>query len=231
MEVELNPGERVDSLNCGGFSVIQNPEHFCFGVDAVCLAEFASAKKNERVLDLCTGSGVIPILMCAKGGGIFTGLELQEACADMARRSVAMNGLSGRIKIDSGNLIDSHVFYGTDSFDVITVNPPYMNEGGGHVSEADCKAVARHEITCNIKDVCSVSAKLLVFGGRLYMVHRPHRLADVFCALRSAKLEPKRIQFVQGHEKKPPALVLIEASYGGRPMLSVLPVKILSHIN
>ena len=218
--------ERVDDLQCGGYRIIQDPRGFCFGVDAVSLSNFAIIKKGETVLDLCTGSGVVPILLCAKTQGKhFTGLEIQQTMADMARRSVEMNSLENRIKIDCGDLRDN--IYPPNSFDVVTVNPPYMNQKGGHLNADDSKAVARHEIACNLADIVAVSAKVLKTGGRLYMVHRPHRLADVLCALRRVNMEPKTMQFIQSSPDHDPSLVLIEAVDHGKPMVKVRPVLFL----
>ena len=226
--VIIHPHERVDDLQCGGYHIIQDPKRFCFGIDAVCLSNFAIIKKGETVLDLGTGTGIIPILLCAKTEGHhFTGLEIQTESADMAQRSVLMNNLSHRIKIDCGDIKNGADLYPPNHFDVITVNPPYMNHGGGVPNETNAKAIARHEIACSLADVVTLSARLLKTGGRMYMVHRPHRLVDVLCTLRSAHMEPKTIQFVQDSLDHAPALVLIEAVDHGRPMVKVLPVKTL----
>jgi len=220
--------ERIDDLQCGGYFIIQDPKRFCFGIDAVCLSNFAVIKKGERVLDLGTGTGIIPILLCAKTDGLhFTGLEIQPESVDMARRSVEMNNLSGRIQIDEGDLKEAVVLYGAAVFDVVTVNPPYMNSGGGVLNENSAKAIARHEVKCTLADVVKISARLLKTGGRLYMVHRPHRLVDVICTLREAKLEPKTIQFVQSTPEHAPSLIMIEAIDCGNPMVKIFPTQIL----
>ena len=220
--------ERIDDLQCGGYFIIQDPKRFCFGIDAVCLSNFAVVKKGERVLDLGTGTGIIPILLCAKTDGLhFTGLEIQPESADMARRSVAMNNLSERIRIDDGDLNEAVAQYGAAVFDVVTVNPPYMNSGGGVQNETSAKAIARHEVKCTLADVVGVSARLLKTGGRLYMVHRPHRMVDVICSLRDAKLEPKSIQLVQSTPAHAPSLLMIEAIDHGNPMVKIFPTQIL----
>ncbi|MCL2422061.1 MAG: tRNA1(Val) (adenine(37)-N6)-methyltransferase [Defluviitaleaceae bacterium] len=227
-DVTVHPCERVDDLQCGGYHIIQNPNLFCFGIDAVCLANFAVIKKGETVLDLCTGTGIIPILLCAKTeANHITGLEIQPESVDMARRSILMNNLSQRVRIDCGDIKKGADIYPPNHFDVVTVNPPYMNHGGGVPNETSAKAIARHEIACNLADVVTLSARLLKTGGRLYMVHRPHRLVDVLCTLRRANMEPKTIQFVQGKLEHEPSLVLIEAVDHGKPMVRVLPVKVL----
>jgi len=227
-KVTVHPYERIDDLQCGGYHIIQDPKRFCFGIDAVCLSNFAQIKKGETILDLGTGTGIIPILLCAKTeGGHFTGLEIQEQSVDMARRSVEMNDLSHRIRIDLGDIKNGANLYPPNHFDAVTVNPPYINQGGGVPNENSAKAIARHEIACNLADIVTLSARLLKTGGRLYMVHRPHRLTDIICTLRRTGMEPKTIQFVQSSPAYEPSLVLVEAVDHGKPMVKVLPALLL----
>jgi len=226
--MDKKPGERIDDLQCGGFGVIQDPAGFCFGVDAVCLANFAALCPQDHVMDLCPGSGVIPILLCAKHPQVqVTGLEIAPEVADRARRSVAMNGLAHRIRIDDGDVTTVRAQYAHALFDAVTVNPPYMPATSGVKNQASAKTVARHEVACTLADVVAAAAFLLKPGGRLYMVHRPHRLAEIFCALRRKRLEPKTLQLVQSGPAHVPSLVLIEAVDQGRPQLQVLPTKFL----
>lgn len=228
MDVPVKEHERVDDLNRNGYKIIQDPKRFCFGMDAVLLSDFAKVKKGELVLDLGTGTGVIPVLLEAKTEGKhFMGLEIQPESVDMAKRSVEMNGLSEKISIVHGDIRLIHQYFKPASFDVITANPPYMNEGGGLLNPLSPKAIARHEILCSLSDVVSAAAKLLRFNGRLYMVHRPHRLADAFVLLRQYGIEPKVIRFVHPYVHKEPEMVLIEASRGGKPFLKVLPPLII----
>jgi len=223
----MKSNERIDDLG-NGYSIIQNPQAFCFGVDAVCLSDFAKVKKGERILDLCTGTGIIPILLCKKTEGEhFTGLEIQEDSVDMARRSVDMNKLSHKISIDCGDIKKGTEIYPPNCFDVITVNPPYIQPTGGLHNAADAKTIARHEVLCTLSDIVVLSARLLKTGGRLYMVHRPQRLAEIFCTLRRSSLEPKTMQLVQSSMGHEPSLVLIEAIDHGKPMLKVLPTLFL----
>lgn len=225
----IYPHERVDDLQLNGLRLIQNPRHFCFGIDAVMLSDFAKVRKNETVLDLCSGSGIIPILLTAKTNGrYFTGLELMPEMADMAQRSVILNHLQERVSIEEGDIKQAAERYGFAAFDVITVNPPYMNSGGGLLNASEAQAMARHEIACTLTDVIAVSARLLKYGGRLYMVHRPHRLAEIFEILRQHRMEPKTLRMVQATVSKPPSLALIEAAQDGRPWLNVMPALILS---
>ena len=226
--VEIKPYERVDDLHRNGYLLIQDPKRFCFGVDAVLLSDFAFAKEGERVLDLGTGTGVIPILMAAKTqAAYFAGLEIQEESAEMASRSVRLNKLEKKIEIVQGDIKEAEKLFLPSSFDVITCNPPYMNAGGGLQNAFGPKAIARHEILCSFEDVAKAAAKLLKFGGRLYLVHRPHRLVDILTTLRQYKLEPKTLRFVQPYENREPNLVLVEAVRSANPMLKVLPTLII----
>ena len=227
-DVEIKEFERVDDLHRNGYMLIQDPKRFCFGVDAVLLSGFAKAEKGDNVLDLGTGTGVIPILMEAKTSAAhFTGLEIQEESAEMAKRSVSLNGLEDKIDIVHGDIKEADSIFKASSFDVITTNPPYMNTGGGIQNDFSPKAIARHEILCTLEDIARVSSKLLKFGGKLYMVHRPHRITDILCTLRQYKLEPKVIRFVHSYAGKEPVMVLVEAVRSGKPMTKVLPPLIV----
>lgn len=222
MTIDLLPNERLDELHRNGYKIIQNPERFCFGMDAVLLSGFASALEGEKVLDLGTGTGIIPILMAAKTpADHLTGLEIQEESADMARRSVAYNDLEDRIDIVTGDIKDASNLFGASSFDVITTNPPYMIADHGLVNPDEAKALARHEIKCTLEDVISQSAKVLRPGGRFFMVHRPFRLSEIFTLMTTYKLEPKRMRMVYPYVDAEPNMVLIEGVRGGKPRLSV----------
>ena len=222
MTINLLANERLDELHRNGYKIIQNPERFCFGMDAVLLSGFASALEGEKVLDLGTGTGIIPILMAAKTQAAhLTGLEIQEESADMARRSVAYNGLEDRIDIITGDIKDAPQIFGASSFDVITTNPPYMIADHGLVNPDEAKAVARHEIKCTLEDVISQSAKVLKPGGRFFMVHRPFRLSEIFTLMSEYKIEPKRMRMVYPYIDAEPNMVLIEGNRGGKPRLSV----------
>ena len=174
------PGERVDDLQ-NGYYVIQNPQKFCFGMDAVLLSGFAKIKNDEHVLDMGTGTGIIPVLLKAKTpGGHFTGLEIQEECAELAQRSVAYNGLEQDIDIVCGDIKEAAEIFGAASFHAVTSNPPYMIGQHGLQNPYMAKAIARHEILCTLEDVVSQTAKVLKDRGRFYMVHRPFRLGEIF---------------------------------------------------
>ena len=218
----LRPNERIDDLQRNHYRIIQDPERFCFGMDAVLLSGFARAKEGDRVIDLGTGTGIIPILMEAKTKATdFTGLEIQPESADMARRSVELNHLEKKIRIVTGDLKEASALFGAAAFDVVTSNPPYMTEHHGITNEKSPKAIARHELLCTLEDVISQAAKLLRPGGSFYMVHRPFRLVDIMVLMREYHLEPKRMKLVYPYIDKDPNMVLIEGLRGGRPRLTV----------
>lgn len=221
-EVQLKPGERIDDLQRNGYQIIQNSEKFCFGMDAVLLTGFAHAGSRDVLLDIGTGTGIIPLLMQAKYHcAHLTGLEIQEESADMARRSVAMNGLSDTIDIVTGDVREADQIFQSASFDCITCNPPYMIGQHGLTNPDAPKAIARHEILCTFEDVVRASAKLLKTGGHFYLVHRPFRLAEIMTTLSQYKLEPKRMQLVYPYVDKEPNMVLVEAVRGGKPRMTV----------
>ena len=179
-------------------------------------------KKGERVLDLGTGTGIIPILMEAKTEAEdFKALEIQEESADMARRSVRYNHLEDKIEIVTGDIKEASAIFGGSSFDVITTNPPYMIGTHGQNSPSEAKAIARHEVLCTLDDILRETAKMLVSGGRFYMVHRPFRLAEIMSKMVAYKIEPKRMQLVYPFVDKEPNMVLIEGLRGGKSRLTV----------
>ncbi len=214
-------GERVDDLQ-NGFYVIQNQNKFCFGMDAVLLSGFARIRKGDHVLDMGTGTGIIPILLKSKTKGEhFTGLEIQEECADMATRSVQYNGLESAVDIVCGDIKEAAGIFGAASFDVVTSNPPYMIGAHGLQNPYMAKAIARHEVLCTLEDVVSQASKVLKDRGRFFMVHRPFRLAEIFSVLTRYKLEPKRMQLVYPYIDREPNMVLIEALKGGNSRITV----------
>lgn len=222
MTVILKEKERIDDLQRNGYRIIQHPEKFCFGMDAVLLSGFAAARRGDRVLDLCTGTGIIPILLEARTEAAhLTGLEIQPESADMARRSVQLNGLEEKIDIVTGDVKEAGSYFSSASFDVVTCNPPYMIGRHGLTNPEAPKAIARHEILCTLEDVVSQSAGLLRPGGHLYLVHRPFRLAEIMTRLVQYKLEPKRMRLVYPYVDKEPNMVLIEAVRGGRSRIAV----------
>ena len=220
--IKLKENERLDELQRNGYQIIQNPEKFCFGMDAVLLSGFAKVRKGDLVLDMGTGTGIIPILLEAKTeAGHLTGLEIQEESADMARRSVQLNGLSEKIEIVTGDIKEADKIFKSASFDVVTCNPPYMIGQHGLTNPDEPKAIARHEVLCTLEDVVMQAAKLLKPGGHFFMVHRPFRLAEIITTLIKYRLEPKRMQLVYPFVDKEPNMVLIEATRGGKSRMTV----------
>lgn len=225
----VRPGERLDDLQIGGLELIQNPEGFCFGVDAVFLSDFVKVKPGETVLDLGTGNGIIPVLLSAKTKGKkFTGLEITAKTADMARRSVAYNHLEDKIEIVTGDIKEASEIFKPAFFDVITTNPPYMISEHGLRNPDDTKAVARHEVLCTLDDILRESMRLLQDKGRFYMIHRPFRLTEILIKMNHYKIEPKRLRFIHPYIDKEPVLVLVEGVRGARPRITVEPPIIIN---
>lgn len=231
--MNLKPNERIDDLNRCGYKIIQNTNKFCFGMDAVLLSSFAKANEGDKVIDLGTGTGIIPILMEAKTkASSFVGLEIQDESVEMARRSVLMNGQENKITILQGDIKTASKDLGAAMFDVVTSNPPYMNNSHALVNPNEAKAIARHEIMCNLEDVVREGAKLLKVGGKMYMVHRPFRLIEIVSEMTKYKLEPKRIRFVHPYVDKEPNMVLIEATKGGKSMVKIdKPLVVYKDVN
>lgn len=220
--IELKDGERVDDLERCGFKIIQNTEKFCFGMDAVLLSGYASIRRQDKVLDLCTGNGIIPILLAAKTGAErIVGIEIQRDIADLAKRSVEANDLSDRVNILCADIKDAEEYYQAGAFDVVTCNPPYMIDNHGIKNPDSPKAIARHEILCTFDDVARVASRMLKPGGRMFLIHRPFRLTEIFETLTKYSLEPKRMKLVYPYVNREPNMVLIEAGLGGRRRLTV----------
>lgn len=225
--VLLYEKERIDDLLTHELKIIQSDEVFCFSMDAVLLARFCSVPAKGRVVDLCTGNGVIPLLLSTRTKAEIVGVEIQPKLADMAERSVLLNGLQNMIRIVHGDLKDAHLVLGRESFDLVTVNPPYLPVFSGEAKANPYMAAARHEIYCDLEDVVAACARLVKFGGKVAMVHRPSRLADVLCTMRRYKLEPKRVRFVHPRAAAEANMVLIEAIREGKSDMRLLPPLII----
>lgn len=218
----IKEGERLDDLQLSDLHIIQDPDRFCFGMDAVLLSGFVQATRGDRCLDLGTGTGIIPLLMSAKTEAAhLTGLEIQPESADMARRSVQLNDLSSRIDIVTGDIREAASIFEAASFDVITSNPPYMIADHGLQNPDSCIAIARHEVCATLEDVVKAAAHLVRTGGSFYMVHRPFRLAEIIRTLSEYHMEPKRMRLVYPFADKEPNMVLIQAVRGGKPRMQV----------
>lgn len=228
MESDIRPGERLDDLQLNGLELIQDPEKFCFGVDAVLMSDFVKVRPGENVLDLGTGNGIIPLLLSAKTQAAhITGLEIQEDIVEMARRSVSHNGLNDRIDIVEGDIKEAADIFKPAFFDVITTNPPYMLAEHGLRNPDDSRAIARHEVLCSLDDILRESMKLMQDKSRFYMIHRPFRLTEIMIKMNYYKIEPKRIRFVHPYIDKEPTMVLIEGVRGARPRVTVEPPVVL----
>lgn len=214
--------ETLDDLQ-NGYYIIQRSDGFKFGVDAVLLADFAKDAVG-RAIDLCTGTGIVPILLAAKSRlKSIDAVEIQKEIADMAKRSVEYNGLEERIHIACADLNDAVARYGKAVFDAVTVNPPYMKVGSGLMNEDDLKLISRHEVKCTLEDVIRVSAELLKPMGKMYMIHRPSRLADIICCMRKYGIEPKVMRLVSPYLGKEANLVLIHGIKNAKSELKLLP--------
>lgn len=223
MEVKLNENERIDDLEFKGLKIIQNKDGFCFGMDSVLLSDFAkNMKKKAKVLDLGTGTGIIPILLCGKTDlKEIIGVEIQAEVAEMARRSIKLNHLENRFKILNENILNLNQLYEKQTFDVIVTNPPYKKKNTGIINEKQKKILSRHEITASLEDFIKVSKDLLKDKGEFYMVHRPERLVDILNIMRAYKIEPKVLKFVCPKQEKEPNLILIKGIKNANPFLKI----------
>lgn len=223
MDVELKENERIDDLEFKGLKIIQNEKGFCFGMDSVLLSDFAkNMKNNSTVLDLGTGTGIIPILLCGKTNlKKVVGIEIQQDVANMAKRSSQLNNLQDRFEVVNTNIIDLKNIYEKQSFDVIVTNPPYKKENTGITNENEAKLISRHEITANLEDFISISKDLLKDKGEFYMVHRPERLVDILSLMRKYKIEPKILKFVSPNKNKEPNLILIKGIKNANSFLKI----------
>jgi len=228
MEHLLLESERLDYLLTNDLKIIQSREVFSFSMDAVLLAKFASLPfKKGRIMDLCTGNGVIPLLLSTRTEAQIEAVEIQERLYDMANRSVRLNQLQQRINIHHMDLKEAPQRIGHGLFDVVTCNPPYMATTTGVHHQNEHYAIARHEIMCCLEDVIRVSAQLLRPGGRASFVHRPNRLMDILSLMRQHKLEPKRVRFVHPKQDKDANMILVEGMKDAQPDLKLLPPLIV----
>lgn len=224
MDIILKEGERLDDLGRDGLSIIQNPAFFCFGIDAVLLSSFVKAKSGDRILDLCSGNGILPVLLSSKTKAKeIVGMEIQGELYEMADRSIELNGLSPRVRMVKGDLRKSRDFLGNELFDVVCANPPYIEEKSGIKSENNHLRLARSEETCTFRDLMAAGKRHLREKGHFFMVHRPFRLVEIFSTMREYGIEPKYMRLVEPYENKEPNLVLIEGIKGGAFELRIAP--------
>lgn len=223
MEIKLKENERIDDLEFKNLKIIQNKDGFCFGIDSILLTDFAkNIKQNSKVIDLGTGTGIIPILLYGKTKNTkFVGVEIQPEVAEMANRSVKLNLLENNIEILNTNILELSKIYNRGSFDVVTTNPPYKKINTGEKNEKENKLISRHEITASLDDFIKISFNLLKDKGSFYMVHRPERLAEIIYKLKQNKLEPKIIRLVYSNNKSEPKLVLIKSVKNAKEFLKI----------
>ena len=223
MDIELEANERIDDLEFKNLKIIQNKDGFCFLIDSVLLSDFAkNIKKDSMVLDLGTGTGIIPILLCGKTKlKKVTGIELQEEVAKMAKKSIKLNNLEDKFNVINENILNLNKIYENQTFDVIVSNPPYKKKDTGITNENEKKIISRHEISASLEDFIKISKDLLKDKGEFYMVHRPERLVDIFELMRKYKIEPKILKMVYSYKNKEPKLILIKGVKNAKPFLKV----------
>lgn len=222
---------RLDETGFGQVKILQNPEEFCYGVDAVLLADMASKEINQknqsRVIDLGTGTGIVPLILSHKTkAGYIAGVELQEHSYNTALKNIKLNGLEGRLDFLQADVHDIAMKKSKEpelgTFDVVTTNPPYTENQGGLTSKNKAKAIARHETTASLEDFVKASAGLLRDKGDFYMVHRPSRLVDICYLCRKYKLEPKELQFISGKPLEKPNIILVHCVKNGNRELKLM---------
>lgn len=221
--MELKENERIDDLEYKGFKLIQNKKGFCFGVDSVLLSDYAKRiKKNAKVVDIGTGTGIISILLCGKTSlEKIYGIEIQADVAEMAMRSAKLNHLEDRFEVINVNIKDVFSRLNKYEYDVVVTNPPYKKLDTGVKSTEKRQLISRHEVECTLEDIIESASKLLKDLGEFYMVHRAERIVDIMCLLRKYKLEPKNLRFVYSRAEDKPTLILIRAVKCAKEFLKI----------
>ena len=224
----VREGERLETLQYGDLRILQKEKAFHYGTDAVLLADFAAPRARERMLDLGTGTGVIALLMASRQENArCVALEIQPEMADMAARSVHLNALQERIEVRCADFCQAHRELGCEKYTLAVCNPPYGKAGSVLLSQTEPLRIARHEVACTLEQVVEMSAYLLKPGGKLFLVHRPERLVDIFTSMRENKIEPKRMQMVHPSAGKKANIVLVEGVYmGGRELKLLAPLYV-----
>lgn len=214
--------EIIDTLK-NGYKIIQNSEMFKFGIDAVLLSHFAfnQIRNNEKIIDLGTGNGIIPLLLAKSRAKNITGLEIQAENVKMAKKSIELNQLEEKINIVQGDIKLVSENFSKHSFDSVLTNPPYMINNHGKQNPNDAKLIARHEVLCNLEDIISAADFLLKPNGKFFMIHKAFRLPEIFNSMINHKIEPKRMQMILPFVDKEANLVLIEGRKNGNPRLQI----------
>lgn len=226
MKENLKENERIDDLQYKELKIIQNTKGFCFGIDSVILSDFAkSIKKESKVVDLGTGTGIIGLLLCKKTDlKEIVGIEIQKEVAEMAKRSIELNKLEDKFKIlntDINKIFEDKLLE-KNKFDVVVMNPPYKEKGTGKINEADSKIISRHEIKATLSDFIKVASNLLKDKGEIYIVHKPERMPDIIQKMRENKIEPKEIKIVYSNKKTEASLILIKGIKGANKFFKIL---------
>lgn len=223
--IELKENERIDDLQYKGLKIIQNNKGFCFGIDSVILSDFAkNIKVDSKVVDLGTGSGVIGLLLCKKTKlKEIIGVEIQDNVAEMAERSIKLNGLENKFKIFKANIKElfEKKMLEKNKYDVVVMNPPYKEAGTGKTNENECKLIARHEVKATLLDFIKTASELLKDRGELYIVHKPERTVDIMQKMRENKIEPKEIKIVYPYKNAGASIILIKGVKGGKKFLKI----------
>ena len=223
MEVNLLVGERVDDLQFKDLKLIQNPEYFSFGADAILLARFSAPKDNDTVIDLGSGTGIIPVMVSGlSNSNRIVGVEIQECMCDMFSRSVKLNSLENRVQVLCADIRQLSEILPSGEFSLVISNPPYIKSGNGIVNDHSQKAISRHEVMCTLDDVCKSASYLLKAKGRFAMVHKPERIIECCDSMRKYGIEPKRVQIIYPKTDKYPSAMLIEGTKGAKPGLKFL---------
>lgn len=221
--MELLANERLDHLIKEKLSIIQNDEVFSFSTDALLLAHFTEVRKNDRILDLCSGNGIIPLLLSDKGNQQIEAIEIQAQLVDMANRSIQYNQLTDRIKMHEMDLKNAHVNFKPSQYNLVTCNPPYFKANQLHQHQKDAHKIARHEILCTLEDCCLAARHLLKQGGRFMMVHRAERVMDVLSEMRKYQIEPKKLHLVYSKKDREAQTIVVEGRKNGNQGLAIQP--------
>jgi len=225
MDTLLKDGERIDEIGFGNLRLIQKPEDFCYGIDAVLLATFAEIRNGAKVIDLGAGTGIIPMILSHRTeASEIVGVEIQRDSYERGLRNVFLNGLENRIRLIHGDVkqLVKEKLVARHSFDAVLTNPPYIKGGGGLKNKEDAKTIARHETTAGLADFIGEAGLLLKDRGDFYMVHRPNRLVDIAALCRQHKLEPKELRLVSPNRDSAPNILLLRCVKHGRPDLKFL---------
>lgn len=233
MEIKFNENEKIEDLQFKNLKIIQNKKGFCFGIDSILLTDFAKEiKKNSKVLDLGTGTGIIATLLCEKTQlKEIIGIEKQKEVYEMAKKSITLNKLENKFKIINEDVINLGQKFEKNTFDAIVTNPPYKKRGTGIKNQEEKKIISRHETTATLEDFIKISKNLLKDKGEFYMVHRPDRLVDILNIMRNHKIEPKILRFVYSNEKSEPKLILIKGIKNAKPFLKIQKNLYIYHQN